>query len=40
MALELKRITPACAGTTAMKEIHMTEGKDHPRVCGNHLSVV
>ena len=32
------RITPACAGTTSHDCRHNQAGKDHPRVCGNHLA--
>ena len=29
-----KRITPACAGNSLLKEQKKYMGKDHPRVCG------
>ena len=29
-------ITPACAGTTRIRQIRMRQLWDHPRVCGNH----
>ena len=31
------RITPACAGTTGYEQERYISGRDHPRVCGNHL---
>ncbi len=30
------RITPACAGTTDVRQYDEDEDEDHPRVCGNH----
>ena len=32
----IRRITPACAGTTAESSASSTSARDHPRVCGNH----
>ena len=32
----LPGITPACAGTTALRDAIDKCAEDHPRVCGNH----
>ena len=33
----LRRITPACAGTTSRCSSRYSAPWDHPRVCGNHI---
>ena len=33
------RITPACAGTTHVAVVGQLLTKDHPRVCGNHITI-
>ena len=37
--LRLRRITPACAGKTSRRRKASRESQDHPRVCGENLSV-
>ena len=36
LAVPVRRITPACAGTTSLMLKSAVAGGDHPRVCGNH----
>ena len=35
--IELKRITPACAGNRCCLVVKMRPGEDHPRVCGEQI---
>ena len=36
LSYQSRRITPACAGTTALSMSTSSPSQDHPRVCGNH----
>ena len=37
VAIDDRRITPACAGNTHIPERGRASGGDHPRMCGEHI---